>query len=381
MYSPTDLLRESGIMVSEKSSFRLVSTLVLLMGVPLGAVAGETVRSLQATIPAPEATRREAFVKKYQDIVSDERMKALDLLRRPSEEDTLWTLFVVSYWDHEPRVRMKAYRMLTRAKDPLGYVTQLAAQSYRLELCGELKAQKADILGSMQYRGIALKELCESMIHLQSPREGETYGPAGMVGHRLRGCAHTDCLKQLRFGSRWAGYRGGHHHGGRVVGFGGRRIGTGGSYDDYWDDGTAKDNRDRINRILGAINTLGSARFKLRYGFERRVKEWWALKEPEFKEMDRRLRAKVEEQLADDDELREEAGRGRRAVAKAASPFAGLDAVGAGKDELRKLLQEGGGRKQAAKQAKEVAAPKPKPEPAVLQSVDLEADEEDDEGL
>ncbi len=225
---------------------------------------------------ASEASKRQKFIAAYWDIVSDERMKALDILQKPQEDETRQHIYAVSYWDPETRVRSKAYKMLVNLEDRLGYISYLAAESFRLERDPDLRATKATLMEPLRYKYYPLNELCEFVIRIKYPKYGYPFGAYDEERDYPYAPEDIDHYRRHPCG-RW------------VVRIGGGCGGIGAAYG--WADwDTVRDNRNRLNKIIHAINYLGDADFKLRYGFEKQVRDWWEFKALEIKEVDRRER-------------------------------------------------------------------------------------------
>lgn len=234
-----------------------------------------------------EAKLRDRFMKDYWDIVSDNRLAALDILKGATEDKSLWTLYAVSYWDYEPRVRRRAFSMLADTHDALGYVSYLAARSFRLEPDEDVLAWKAEAMRELDFKWEPLNELVGFMVRQKYPRYGYPYGYHGGWAHgwgwgcpwhgaRFAACrGHTVCR------GTWRAY-GSCGVGGIAVGFG-----------TDWE--TVKDNRRRLTTVLEAINYLASTDFKLRSDTEDTLKKWWAVRSSEFQELDRRTRLGREE--------------------------------------------------------------------------------------
>ncbi|MCZ7644560.1 MAG: hypothetical protein M5U26_04630 [Planctomycetota bacterium] len=224
---------------------------------------------------ASESELRDRFMKQYWSVLTTERMNALDLLAAPQENETVWTLFTVSYWDPEKQVREKAFRLLTRVPDEHGVIASLCAQSFAIDKEIDAKVQKAAYMKALRYRHEALRTLVSFVIRKQmGDKLAYPYGGAwGWYGwHGWGG-----------WGPR--GARGGSPGVGRT----GHGFGLGG-----WgiiDPMVVHDDRVRLQTILDTINYFGGADFKARLGVEKEVESWWERKEEEIKELDRRTYA------------------------------------------------------------------------------------------
>ncbi|MBE7466430.1 MAG: hypothetical protein HS116_23415 [Planctomycetes bacterium] len=240
------------------------------------AVAGMTA-SVRA---ADEAVLREQFMKAYWSVVTNERMFALDLLASPSEGDSIWMLFTVSYWDPETQVREKAFRLLSQLPDEQGTIAGLCGQSFNLDKDIDVKVQKAKYMKNLRYRYPVLETLVNFVLKKQPGNKlGWPYGGwGGWHG--------------------WGGYgwHGGHgwHGGGRgLPGVGRCGLGFGFGGWGVIDGEVMRDDRERFQGILDTINYFGGADFKARRGVEREIESWWEMKQPEIRELDRREREKA----------------------------------------------------------------------------------------
>ncbi len=230
--------------------------------------AGETTSALPQK--SEEAIRKEFHIR-YWDVVSSEREKALDLLLNAKEQSSHWILYTVSFWDQEPTLRRKAFRMLTNLPDDDGQLAYLAAQSFRQEKDPDVRAEKARMMAGLRFKWHALNELCAIVGGRRYPvYEYPYYG--------------TDDYYQPI--ERWI----------RVpqIGSGGLRSGGGiGVVHGTWNPDLVRDQRNRLEALLYAINRLGRAEFKVRYNVGDQIRKWWQLKNAEFVEVDRRLKAEI----------------------------------------------------------------------------------------
>lgn len=237
------------------------------------AVAGMTA-SVRAA-DENEEVLREQFMKAYWSVVTNERMYALDLISSPSENDTIWMLFTVSYWDPETQVREKAFRLLSRLTDEHGAIANLASQSFTLDKDIDAKVQKAKYMKNLRYRYPALETLVNFVL---DKRPGNKLGwPYGGWGG----------------GYGWGGGHGWHGGGRGLPGIGSYGLGFGFGGWGVIDGEVVRDDRQRFQDILDTINYLGSADFKARRGVEREIESWWEMKQPEIRELDRREREKA----------------------------------------------------------------------------------------
>lgn len=249
--------------------------------------------------PRDEAKVRERFMKAYWDIVSDNRLAALDILKDVAEDKSLWTLYAVSYWDYEPRVRRRAFAQLVGSHDALGYVSYLAARSFRLEPDEDVLAWKAEAMRELDFKWEPLNELVGFMVRQKYPRYGYPYGYHGGWAHGWgwgcpwHGARFAACRGHNVCRGTWRSYGG----------FGGIAVGFGADWE------TVKDNRRRLTSVLDAINYLAATDFKLRSDTEDTLKKWWAVRSPEFQELDRRTRQGREEARRERERAKQELAR------------------------------------------------------------------------
>jgi hypothetical protein len=210
-----------------------------------------------------EEAARKRFHAKYWDVVSEERLAALDPLANVREDRSHWILYTVSFWDPEPAVRRKAFRMLVGSEDRVGHVSYLASRSFRLERDPDMRAEKAGMMAGLRFKWHALSELCAFASGARYPR------------YEYPADAYDDARPH-----RWWVWVG-------------RTKGIGVMYGDPW---RGRDAAGRMARVLEAINVLGKSRFEARPGEGRRIGKWWREKDAEFREVDRRLGEKIRPQ-------------------------------------------------------------------------------------
>ncbi len=202
------------------------------------------------------------FGKNYWDIDSEKRLKALDVLKDEKTNEAHRLLYIASHWDPEDRVRIKAFRLLAHAEDRDGGISRWAADSFRREEDFDVKARKADLMSALRFRYFPLRELCGYVAGYRYPLA--QYG--------------------------WPYY---HHH---VLlappghSFSGRHSGgIGAVCHGDWNGVERQRAQEHWYTVFSAINELGKSDFEAHRGIAKEIRDWWAMKESEFREVDRRL--------------------------------------------------------------------------------------------
>jgi hypothetical protein len=243
------------------TSFRIFAT-----GLLLSIVTGWVLpcHSLEENT---ELERRNAFLTAYNWRKANERLAALDHMTGIKEPYSIEMLYYVSWMDPDTEVRSRAFSILVRCPDKLGYTAYLAANSFKREKEMGVKVEKAVALSMLRYKWSALNELVD---FLRTTRWSDWYWwnrnqsagyiaagtPPGEPGYGVRGEDSGDKQWQNREVLRW------------------------------------RNENEFIAHITGVVNRMAGTQIESRPRIDQEIVKWWDRKSELWADYDRKLRAK-----------------------------------------------------------------------------------------
>jgi hypothetical protein len=249
------------------------------------------------------------FLAAYNNQPVSQRIAALRKLDYSKDQQSIETLFSISWRDPDPEVRSRAFYGLVHSEDLYGYTANLAADSFKRETEPGVKVEKAVGLSSLRYRWAALNELV-NFLHAQRWSSWNFNG-SGTNGAYISSGSPPEAQSD---GSKPATAR------------------SSGGYDEWKNREPLRwrTEEELIGIITNTINKMSGTQIESRPRIDQEITKWWERKSDQWLEYDRKLRSKIQanaqpvkfKEVKDihDDELQPGKDTARDIVTKSASP-------------------------------------------------------------
>ncbi|MCW8129139.1 MAG: hypothetical protein KIS92_02035 [Planctomycetota bacterium] len=240
------------------NTLRMYATIMLLLSAAGVACAAEPT----------ELEVRNEFLKAYNWKKANERLASLGYLTQATEDYSYQMLFLVSWKDPDPEVRSRAFTILCKRPDKVGYVAYLAAASFREERELGVKIEKATAMAGLKYRWSALNEL-------------------------------VNFLKTLRWYHDWYWWNTRHPTGYIAGGTPPGEPGSGTESGGGSKEGRAREpqrwrsERELMQHVCGVINKLANTNIESRPRIDQEIVKWWERKSDLWEDYDRKLRTQA----------------------------------------------------------------------------------------